>query len=297
MTPEGRAVKNGSSWEYEYNLKDHLGNTRAVIKNNNGVAQVIQERHYYPFGMEMSGLSSGTGTNKYLYNSKEYQNDFELDWYDYGARFYDPALGRFHTPDRFSEKYLNFSPYQYGGNNPIKNIDINGDSLMVVTMRGLDKENPQLKDREYYVDSKVGYKMKAFVEDAMKNFDNLSVNNVYRSFSSSDINTSNTKSKGLSRHQGGFAVDFNGTKSLSGDQMKLLNELAKKYEFAPILKQSDDPPHFDTDPTKSGYKSLKEAVDENKSHYDDIKQGKAEPIKFDSKEYEEYKKRVEDERL
>ena len=163
-------------------------------------------------------------------------------------------------------------------------------------MRGLDKENPQLKDREYYVDSKVGYKMKAFVEDAMGNFDNLSVNNVYRSFSSSDITTSNTKSKGLSRHQGGFAVDFNGTKTLSGDQMKLLNELAKKYGFAPILKQSDDPPHFDTDPTKSGYKSLKEAVDENKSHYDDIKQGKAEPIKFDSKEYEEYKKRIEDEK-
>ena len=113
------------------------------------------------------------------------------------------------------------------------------------------------------------------------------MNNVYRSFSSSDIKTNNTKSKGLSRHQGGFAIDFNGAKTLSGSQMKLLNELAKKYGFAPIIKQSEDPPHFDTDPTKSGYKSLKEAVDVNKSHYDAINQGKVEPIKFNSKEYEE----------
>ncbi|MBW6534544.1 MAG: hypothetical protein K0B11_06015 [Mariniphaga sp.] len=104
VTPEGRAVKNGSIWDYEYNLKDHLGNTRVVIrKGSNGLAEVIQERHYYPFGMlersgnpalagEMSELSYGTGTNKYLYNSKEIQNDFDLYWYDYGARFYDPEL-------------------------------------------------------------------------------------------------------------------------------------------------------------------------------------------------------------
>lgn len=51
------------------------------------------------------------------------------DWYDYGARFYDPALGRFHTQDRFSEKYLDFSPYQYAANNPILFIDVNGDSI------------------------------------------------------------------------------------------------------------------------------------------------------------------------
>jgi len=98
VTPEGRAVKNGSVWDYEYNLKDlpiaiGIGNTRVVIrKGSNGLAEVIQERHYYPFGMEMSELSYGTGTNKYLYNSKEIQNDFDLYWYDYGARFYDPQL-------------------------------------------------------------------------------------------------------------------------------------------------------------------------------------------------------------
>jgi uncharacterized protein RhaS with RHS repeats len=44
---------------------------------------------------------------------------------------YDPALGRFHVQDRFAEKYFDFTPYQYGANNPILNIDVNGDSLAV----------------------------------------------------------------------------------------------------------------------------------------------------------------------
>jgi len=51
--------------------------------------------------------------------------------FDYGARFYDGALGRFHKQDRFAEKYLNLAPYQYAANNPILFIDVNGDSINV----------------------------------------------------------------------------------------------------------------------------------------------------------------------
>jgi RHS repeat-associated protein len=67
----------------------------------------------------------------YLYNGKELQTDLDLDWYDYGARMYDAAVGRFFTQDRFSEKYLDFSPYQYAANNPIIYIDVNGDSVWI----------------------------------------------------------------------------------------------------------------------------------------------------------------------
>ena len=42
---------------------------------------------------------------------------------------YDAALGRFMKTDRFSEKYVSLSPYQYGANNPVNNIDVNGDSI------------------------------------------------------------------------------------------------------------------------------------------------------------------------
>lgn len=67
--------------------------------------------------------------NRFKYNGKELQDDLGLNWYDYGARMYDAAIGRFNTQDAFAEKYLDFSPYQYAANNPIIFIDINGDSL------------------------------------------------------------------------------------------------------------------------------------------------------------------------
>ena len=126
VTPEGRAVKSGSSWDYEYNLKDHLGNTRTVIRSNSGVAQVVQEWQYYPFGMEMTWFSGGSSTNKYLYNGKELEIAFDLNWYDYGARFYDPALGRFHSVDPKAEDFQFQSPFVYASNNPILFIYLNG---------------------------------------------------------------------------------------------------------------------------------------------------------------------------
>jgi RHS repeat-associated protein len=67
--------------------------------------------------------------NNFLYNGKELQTDLDLDWYDYGARMYDAAVGRFFTQDRFSEKYYGLSPYQYTANNPVLYIDVNGDSI------------------------------------------------------------------------------------------------------------------------------------------------------------------------
>jgi len=52
--------------------------------------------------------------------------------YDYGARMYDPSIGRFITQDAFSEKYYESNPYHYVLNNPINIIDINGDSTYVI---------------------------------------------------------------------------------------------------------------------------------------------------------------------
>jgi len=97
---------------------------------------VQEENTYYPFGMLNTGLSNSGLTvpiNNYKYNGKELQTDLDLQWLDYGARFYDPVIGRFHTQDRFAEKYLDFTPYQYGANNPMKYIDINGDSTFLLT--------------------------------------------------------------------------------------------------------------------------------------------------------------------
>ena len=113
--------------KYHYYLKDHQGNNRVVVDEEGTVEEV---NDYYAFGGLMS-TSSRQSVQPYKYNGKELDRKGGLDWYDYGARMYDAALGRFMKTDRFSEKYVSLSPYQYGANNPVNNIDVNGDSLLL----------------------------------------------------------------------------------------------------------------------------------------------------------------------
>jgi len=123
-TEEGRALKNGSTYSYEYNLKDHLGNVRVSFDNNGGTARVIQENEYYAFGLDTINYISGT-KNNYLYNGKEEQ-DVLSNMYDYGARFYDPVIARWQSVDPLAEKGRRWSPYTYGFDNPMKFIDPDG---------------------------------------------------------------------------------------------------------------------------------------------------------------------------
>ena len=123
LTDEGYVTL--SDGKYHYYLKDHQGNNRVVI-NQSGTVE--EANHYYPFG----GVFASSGNvQPYKYNGKEYDSKKGLNWYDYGARHYDAVLGRFTTNDRFAEKYYSMSPYQYGANSPVGNIDVNGDSIII----------------------------------------------------------------------------------------------------------------------------------------------------------------------
>jgi len=130
QTSEGRLVPDNKIYRFEYFMKDHLGNTRAIYAQAvPGLPQVAEYNHYYPFGMQIEALSYSSGIdvpNKYLYNGKELQPEYDLQWYDYGARFYDPELGRWHTVDPVAEKSRRWSPYNYCMNNPLRFIDPDG---------------------------------------------------------------------------------------------------------------------------------------------------------------------------
>ena len=122
-TEEGQARNNQGSYSYEYNLSDHLGNVRMTFNKHpvENTLAIQQSDDYYAFGLRKN---SKLGSNKYLYNKKELQD--ELGQYDYGARFYDPVIGRFNTIDPLSETSRRYSPYVYGLNNPIRFIDPDG---------------------------------------------------------------------------------------------------------------------------------------------------------------------------
>ncbi len=86
---------------------------------------IVQKDDYYPFGLTFNSYSSGT-QNKYLYNGKEKQD--ETGWLDYGARMYQPDLGRWFSVDPLADvdHSISLTPYHYAANNPILNIDPDG---------------------------------------------------------------------------------------------------------------------------------------------------------------------------
>jgi len=79
--------------------------------------------------MNISALSSSAPMsmpNRFKYNGKELNEEFDLNWYHYGARFYDPELGRWFNVDPLSGLMRQFSPYNYAFNNPLKFQDRDG---------------------------------------------------------------------------------------------------------------------------------------------------------------------------
>ena len=137
------------------NYTDHLGNVRLSYTQDpqTGALAILEENHYYPFGLQHKNYNSDItkidllpqqnnekGLKEaappsvplqnpgymYKYNGKELQTEFGVEMYDFGARNYDPALGRWMNIDPLAEKMRRHSPYNYAFNNPIYFIDPDG---------------------------------------------------------------------------------------------------------------------------------------------------------------------------
>jgi RHS repeat-associated protein len=130
QTEEGRARKSPAGYKYEYDLKDHLGDTRLTTTwNPADVNQLtpltLQRNDYYAFGYTIQSTQYAVyPKNQYLYNHKELQEETWL--YDYGARQYDPAIGRWTSVDPLAGKSMRWSPYNYVEDNPVIKVDPDG---------------------------------------------------------------------------------------------------------------------------------------------------------------------------
>ena len=114
FTDEGHVMKregwtensSKSKYVYYYTVKDHLGNIRIVIDDEQE-AQVWQNNSYSAFGLLVAGTVAGVSTessaktNDRYYNGKEAQD--VVGWYDFGARMYNPEIGRWMNIDPLSE--------------------------------------------------------------------------------------------------------------------------------------------------------------------------------------------------
>ncbi|MBY0425714.1 MAG: hypothetical protein K2Q22_08770, partial [Cytophagales bacterium] len=138
-TAEGYVkVNNDNTFDYVYQISDHLGSPRVFFHkkpSTNNEAEILQAENYYALGLRHGGGNSpvyisGEQQN-ILYSGKELYP--EVGYIDYGARQYDPIVGRWWASDPSAEKYESFSPYAFCGANPVSNKEIDGKEFVVST--------------------------------------------------------------------------------------------------------------------------------------------------------------------
>src|SRR5690625_353224 len=137
-----------SAFHYVYTYKDHLGNIRLkyTLDPDTNETAILEENHYYPYGLTHQGYNADhkfffaideiielvevtsimDDKYKYKFNGMEWQNELDLNHYDFGARNYDAALGRWMNIDPLAEMMRRHSPYNYAFNNPVYFIDPDG---------------------------------------------------------------------------------------------------------------------------------------------------------------------------
>ncbi len=143
--PEGRfAVTSYTSQDEPvysnlHYVTDRVGSVVAVVSlddvEDEGTDAVLEGNGYTPFGERFAiGGFPKMHLNRFRFNGKEDMSRFQLPYIDYGARYYDPTVARWHRPDPMADKYPDTSPYAFCANDPVNFVDPRGDSLMICNL-------------------------------------------------------------------------------------------------------------------------------------------------------------------
>ncbi len=119
---------------------------------------IVQVDDFYPFGGSFDQSAGRVLENKYLFNGKELQPEWGM--YDFGARMYDPILGRWMSPDPLSDEFPSHSVYNYAVNNPIRFVDPDGQAPFDPNCPGCPPPSgSQLvhEGRQKFVDESINY--------------------------------------------------------------------------------------------------------------------------------------------
>ncbi len=177
-----------NQYSYIYNYVDHLGNIRLSYGKDpsNGVLRIIEENHYYPFGLKHTNYNNDmmilckedemlkiklspnnikTGYN-YKFQGQERQDELGLNWDSFKWRNYDPAIGRFMCIDPLSEKYNYQSTYNFAENRVIDGRELEG--LEWASIKNNDGTTTRQLTVQMYNNSSLSDKQVAKATETMK---------------------------------------------------------------------------------------------------------------------------------
>ena len=158
-----------------YELSNHLGNVLSVVSDRriaqvtDGVigyytADIVSATDYYPFGMAMNGRTFSSPSYRYGFNGKEKDPEGmggDGTTYDYGFRIYNPQIAKFLSVDPLTSSYPWYTPYQFAGNSPIVNVDLDGKEELWYFKKMYEEytkaalENPDASVLENYISASV----------------------------------------------------------------------------------------------------------------------------------------------